>query len=655
MRILKAPKVYLIARPQIVEEGLNQFLKDEKLTWPTPIEGVKDAERLVEVSGRICYMSYGKKAGSKTNKKYIQNLLGVNEDGTFKPGPAHGSVCEHPCWSFLIVGAGRGFCYDDKTEVLTGNGWKYWSDISGDELFCTKNSLGEIEYQLATNIIREKYEGRMIGIKSKMVDLIVTPNHRMYCSSHEGKFEICSAEEIYGKKVKFKRNALPMKGDLPSFFTIPDYISCQTVANQYGTYGVKNIVCNGCDLPIVPFAKFIGYWLSEGSLDHCSGGGYNVVISQNNDSKYYTDIEETIKLLGLPYSIKNSGYSNCKQFRISGGRALYEYLKPYSGSLNKAIPLKIKKLDNSLLKLIVTCHMNGDGSYPIRGSGEGYTISKLLADDLQELALKCGFSATIRKVDRRHESPRLLNGRLIKHNHIGYVVSYCKVRNEPMVNHNKKQHYFDIIYNGVIYCATVPNGLLYVRRNGRPVWCGNSHEQVRHRTGWAYSQLSTRYCDFEREEEEGTWEPGFCIPPLAQLSEESSNAFAKKLKDSQQSYCELLALIENDLKNNEKFISTLSGYDERERKRMLRKAARGAARDILPIATEAILVMSANARAIWNCIVLRANEHAEAVIREIYVQISKIMEVEMPSLFNNIKYEVCWDGSECVIMPRDKL
>lgn len=291
MRILKAPKVYLIARPQIVEEGLNQFLKDEKLAWPTPTEGVKDAERLVEVSGRICYMSYGKKAGSKTNRKYIQNLVGANEDGSFKPGPAHGSVCEHPCWSFLIVGAGRGF----------------------------------------------------------------------------------------------------------------------------------------------------------------------------------------------------------------------------------------------------------------------------------------------------------------------------------------------------------------------------THEQVRHRTGWAYSQLSTRYCDFEREEEEGTWEPGFCVPPLAQLSEESANAFSNKLKESQKSYCELLALIENDLKNNEEFIKTLASYDERERKRMLRKAARGAARDILPIATEAIMVMSANARAIWNCIVLRANEHAEAVIREVYVQISKMMEIEMPSLFNNIKYEKCWDGSECVIMPRDKL
>jgi flavin-dependent thymidylate synthase len=184
---------------------------------------------------------------------------------------------------------------------------------------------------------------------------------------------------------------------------------------------------------------------------------------------------------------------------------------------------------------------------------------------------------------------------------------------------------------------------------------GFSHEQVRHRTGWAYSQISTRYCDFEREEEEGTWEPGFCVPPMAQLSDQSHQAFADKLRQSQQAYCQILESIMNDLQNNEAFMRTLSSYDEREKSRMLRKAARGAARDILPIATEAIMVMSANARAIWNCIVLRGNEHAEAAIREIYVQISRIMEGEMPSLFRNIRYESCWDGTDVVIMPRDKL
>jgi len=142
---------------------------------------------------------------------------------------------------------------------------------------------------------------------------------------------------------------------------------------------------------------------------------------------------------------------------------------------------------------------------------------------------------------------------------------------------------------------------------------------------------------------------------LAQLDEGTANAFEEKIRQSQQAYCALLHFIEEDLRNNEKFKEVLAGYDERERKRMLRKAARGAARDILPIATEAIMVMSANARAIWNCIYLRANEHAEAVIRDIYVQIAKMMEKEMPALFNGLKYIKCWDDSEAVVMPRDKL
>ena len=102
-------------------------------------------------------------------------------------------------------------------------------------------------------------------------------------------------------------------------------------------------------------------------------------------------------------------------------------------------------------------------------------------------------------------------------------------------------------------------------------------------------------------------------------------------------------------------MSELSAYDDRTAKRMLRKAARGAARDILPIATEAIMVMSANARALWNCIYLRGNEHAEAVIRIIYVQLARIMEQEMPALFHGLRYEKCWDGTEQVLLPRDKL
>jgi hypothetical protein len=29
-------------------------------------------------------------------------------------------------------------------------------------------------------------------------------------------------------------------------------------------------------------------------------------------------------------------------------------------------------------------------------------------------------------------------------------------------------------YQGKVYCVTVPNGIIYVRRNGKGVWTGNS-------------------------------------------------------------------------------------------------------------------------------------------------------------------------------------
>jgi len=196
-----------------------------------------------------------------------------------------------------------------------------------------------------------------------------------------------------------------------------------------------------------------------------------------------------------------------------------------------------------------------------------------------------------------------------------------------------------------------------------PVWTfvvtgasrGFSHEQVRHRVGVAYSQLSTRYCDFEREEEEGTWDPGFCVPPLAQLTDDTRKWFEESYRIAVERYKGGLHRVERDLKAQKKFEANLADKPPRERARALRKAARGAAREQLPIGTEAIMTMSFNARAIWNMSYLRGSEHAEAVIRDIFVQTVKIMEDEMPALFNGIVYKEVWDGSQAVEMPRDKL
>lgn len=57
-------------------------------------------EMITEAAGRSCYWSYGK--GRKTNEEYIRHIV---ESG-------HGSVLEHPTWTFGIKGISRSLSHE---------------------------------------------------------------------------------------------------------------------------------------------------------------------------------------------------------------------------------------------------------------------------------------------------------------------------------------------------------------------------------------------------------------------------------------------------------------------------------------------------------------------------------------------------------------
>lgn len=59
-----------------------------------------DAEMLVELAGRGCYLSYGVKAGRKTNREYIENTQTKYEI-------PHASIMYHPKMTFFIAGVSR--------------------------------------------------------------------------------------------------------------------------------------------------------------------------------------------------------------------------------------------------------------------------------------------------------------------------------------------------------------------------------------------------------------------------------------------------------------------------------------------------------------------------------------------------------------------
>jgi thymidylate synthase (FAD) len=94
IRILREPTVYLVGR-QVVDDGvLDRFLTDHGVAWETDTEVA--GEELVEISGRLCYMSFARPRPGG-NRAYVHHILEVG----------HGSVLEHAVWNFVFTGVSR--------------------------------------------------------------------------------------------------------------------------------------------------------------------------------------------------------------------------------------------------------------------------------------------------------------------------------------------------------------------------------------------------------------------------------------------------------------------------------------------------------------------------------------------------------------------
>jgi thymidylate synthase (FAD) len=152
-----------------------------------------------------------------------------------------------------------------------------------------------------------------------------------------------------------------------------------------------------------------------------------------------------------------------------------------------------------------------------------------------------------------------------------------------------------------------------------------THELVRHRAGWGYSQLSQRYVD------EST--ANFIEPDIIAEDERLHAIWLRAIQTAHQAYVELV----------QGLMEKLSGVEDRTHRR---KLARQAARSVLPNATETIIFVTANARALRHFIELRGSPWAETEIRKVALQILRIMQKEAPNIFADYQIVRLEDGTE---------
>lgn len=169
---------------------------------------------------------------------------------------------------------------------------------------------------------------------------------------------------------------------------------------------------------------------------------------------------------------------------------------------------------------------------------------------------------------------------------------------------------------------------------------GLSHELVRHRAGTSFSQLSTRYVDHLHTP---AVEPLALLCPPTIWNHESAREkwlTARRLD------------LETYASNLETLLPQKAGGKPDT---ALVKAARQAARSGLPTASETRLQFGANVRALIHILELRGSEGADFEIRAMAVHILRIMQKEVPIVFDSFKTYALEDGSEAIQVPWGKV
>lgn len=420
-------------------------------------------------------------------------------------------------------------CYDKETEVLTLEGWKKFADLRGDETVATINRDGVLEYQPILKMQKFRFTGEMIHIRGRNIDLLVTPAHLLYVKNkYKNYFEFIPAEKLYGKyNYELKRDCLWNAPDV-DYFELPSieldsiekrgcrirnkiltcldgdymeteelYKACEvTVSERTFLYHLEKLyeqgfvekkksrkIIKGHSVGInlwkkikydpIPeylpplrikmddWLRFFGLWLAEGSAYKGKDGNYIVKLACFGKNRQI--VKEWLESLPFHFIETDTGFQcNSKQ--------LASYLMQFGKAHEKFVPQFIKELSSRQIRIFLSAFMFGDGNMQT----ETFTTSsKRLADDLQELILKAGWAAIIRKIPKETHKERFLKDHIVKSNHDTYKIRISKKHLTPKIY---KSSFSKVPYDDYVYDVTVPNHTLYVRRNGKACWSSNCWE-----------------------------------------------------------------------------------------------------------------------------------------------------------------------------------
>ncbi len=345
-------------------------------------------------------------------------------------------------------------CYDEETEVLTREGWKPFREFAPDDEICTLNPLSNsIEYQRPTALVRYHHHRRLVRVTSDSLDIAVTPDHNMYAGTERGTgmhagFRFVKAKDLVPGAV-IKRAGVWV-GREEATFTLSSVGAVQVAGGGEDTSSTGPV-----KVAMDSWLALFGAWLARGWTSHTGAGRLVGLVGGEP-----TVVEATRDMLsGLPF-----GFTESRGNFYSRDETLWEYLHN-AGAWR--IDRLVKALSPRQISILLDWYALGR-----RGAeGEGRvfcTPFRRLAGDIQELLLKAGSVGVVRERSAAEVQPGASDEGVPT---AWYEVEERRGETDARVGEG---HLGACDYAGAVYCATVRNHVMYVRRNGKPFWCGNT-------------------------------------------------------------------------------------------------------------------------------------------------------------------------------------
>jgi hypothetical protein len=322
-----------------------------------------------------------------------------------------------------------GHCFDDQTQILTPEGWVSHDALSEDSVVLTMNKdTGAGEWQKVEGVHRYTHYRELVNVKAMGVDLAVTPDHGLITVDPRG-FRYPKASEVEGKEVAIP---LALRHDEESLPLSDDEI------------------------------RVLAWIMAEGDI---SPRGYVRIAQSDTPKGGLAALEATLDGAGLRYSkhLRYRGgedghgvHHNYDAYRYSilGGKC--ELADTYLDGASKNPLRRLAGMSSAQAEVFLREYAKADGQCDRHDtvSIQLNTAEVEKLDFFQELAVRSGFRSSTSGGGGRH---------------------YTLTLNERGAVHVHAKSWSRSAYDGVVWCVTVPNGTLVVRRGGRTAITQNTH------------------------------------------------------------------------------------------------------------------------------------------------------------------------------------